>query len=297
MKQEVMIQQENKFTAEKIELIKNTVAIGATDMELQFFVEQCKRTGLDPVTRQIYFIKDKNGKVNIQTSIDGLRLVAERSNEYEGQAPAQWCGQDGVWKDVWLSPEPPAAARVGVWKKGFREPLYAVALYSEYCQMTEEWQNGRKTGIKKPNYIWGSKPALMLSKVAEALALRKAFPNDLSGLYSTDEYTPEVAPEPKQIKSTVLAQPSQSEVISEAELPKNHEKETSHVVHVQENDDFIIDFGQYKGMKMSSIPEADLIKYAAYLESASSEAGKPLNAKGQAFVNAVAELIKPAIKK
>ena len=125
------------FSQEKVNLIKATVAIGATDLELQFFIEQCKRTQLDPVTRQIYFIKDKNGKVQIQTSIDGLRLIASRSNDYEGQTKAEWCGADGVWKDIWLSSTPPSAARVGVYKKGFRDALYAVALYSEYAQMQD----------------------------------------------------------------------------------------------------------------------------------------------------------------
>ena len=79
-------QLQNNFTQDKIQLIKATVAKDATDLELQFFVEQCKRTGLDPITRQIYFIKNpKDGKVQIQTSIDGFRLVAERSGHYEGQ--------------------------------------------------------------------------------------------------------------------------------------------------------------------------------------------------------------------
>jgi len=188
---------ENNFTAEKINLIKSQVAIGATDLELQFFIEQCKRTGLDPVTRQIYFIKDKKGKVNVQTSIDGLRLIAERSDKYEGQTSPVWCGSDGVWKDVWLSKEPPSACKVGVYKKGFREALFAIAVFEEYAQ--KNYDGGL-------NYIWGSKPALMLAKVAEALALRKAFPNDMSGIYSTDEYTPDAATPAVEIKKTVTVE-------------------------------------------------------------------------------------------
>lgn len=185
----------NDFSKDKIALIKATVAKDSTDLELQFFIEQCKRTGLDPVTRQIYFIKDKNGKVNIQTSIDGLRLIAERSGDYAGQTSPEWCSEDGVWKDVWLSPKTPSACRVGVLRHSFKQPLYAIAVFNEYAQKTKDY----KTGEEKLNYIWGSKPAHMLCKVAEALALRKAFPNDMSGIYTTDEYTPEVAQETKTI--------------------------------------------------------------------------------------------------
>lgn len=264
------------FTQEKLELIKNTVAQGASDLELKLFIEQCKRTGLDPISRQIYFMKDRNGKVNVQTSIDGFRLIAERSGDYQGQTPAQWCGQDGVWVDVWLSNDLPAAARIGVWKKNFREPLYAVATFQEYAQRKA---NGDL------NYIWGTKPALMLSKVAEALALRKAFPNDMSGIYTQDEYTPEAAP--KEITKTTIVNPN---IISVEELPKNHEKEDSHIVHIQKPD-YVIKFGKFKGQVISSIPIEELKNYADWITNAAKEANKPPKADAQEFLDQVEMLI------
>lgn len=169
------------YSQDEINLIKNTVAKDATDLELKFFMSQCQRTGLDPITRQIYFVKDKNGKVMVQTSIDGFRLIAERSKKYEGQAKQEWCGADGVWKDVWLSKMTPSAARIGVWKQGFKEPLYAVALFEEYAQ---RYKDGNLMNM------WKKMPALMISKVAESLALRKAFPNEMSGIYTTEELPP-----------------------------------------------------------------------------------------------------------
>ena len=161
-----------QFSDDQVSVIKNQIAVGATDLELKSFIWQCERTGLDPFARQIYFIKS-NGKVQIQTSIDGFRLIAERSGSYEGQTPAQWCGTDGVWKDIWLAKEFPIAARVGVYKKGFREPLYAVAHWNEY--------------FAQPGFMHKKMPSLMIAKVAESLALRKAFPNEMSGLYTQEE--------------------------------------------------------------------------------------------------------------
>jgi phage recombination protein Bet len=145
--------------------------------DLAVFFHQAKQTGLDPFSRQIYMI-ERAGRPTIQASIDGLRITAQRSGEYAGQTAPMWCGDDGVWKDVWLSKTAPTAARVGVYRQGFVEPLYAVALLGSYMPTMKDG---------KPMGLWAKMPDVMLSKVAEALALRKAFPNDLSGIYSSEE--------------------------------------------------------------------------------------------------------------
>jgi hypothetical protein len=74
----------SRFNDDQIALIKRQVCVGATDDELKMFLHQAQRSGLDPLARQIYAIK-RNGKMTIQTSIDGFRVVAQRSGQYAGQ--------------------------------------------------------------------------------------------------------------------------------------------------------------------------------------------------------------------
>lgn len=141
----------------------------------------CLEYRLSPVRRQIHIQKrgTKNGDViSPLVTIDGLRGIAERSGKYEGQDGAFWCGEDGKWVDVWLSKKPPLAARVGVHKTGFRNALYAVAKFDEYQQLNKEG---------KATVLWAKMPDLMLAKCAEALALRRAFPDELGGLYTREE--------------------------------------------------------------------------------------------------------------
>lgn len=151
---------------------------GATSTEIDYFFSVCERAGLDPIQKQIYAImrydgRAKREKLVVQVGIDGLRLAAARTNAYAGQ-------DDAVIRGVVEGTVYPAEATVTVYKivQGVRCPFTATARWSEYCQ---RGRDGSPLGQ------WPKMPTVMLAKCAEALALRKAFPAELGGIYSDVE--------------------------------------------------------------------------------------------------------------
>jgi phage recombination protein Bet len=165
------------WTPEQAQLISTTIAPGCSPDELKLFAYACQRTGLDPFSRQIYAIK-RGGKMTISSGIDGLRSIAERTGQLDGSS-SYWCGEDGVWVDVWLSSKPPAAAKTIIYRKGCAHPFTATARFADF---------------NAGQGLWSKMPSVMIAKCSEAQALRRAFPADLSGVYSTDEMDQAVEP-------------------------------------------------------------------------------------------------------
>lgn len=155
-----------QFNSEQSALIKNYLCKGISDDELKLFSAVCKKTGLDPFMKQIYAVKRKD-QMTIQTSIDGYRLIAERTGRYSPGRESTYCYEGD--KLICATSYVKKQTADGTWHE-----VAASAYYDEY----------------KPTYsnqFWDSKKHIMLAKCAESLALRKCFPNELSGLYSEDE--------------------------------------------------------------------------------------------------------------
>lgn len=168
-----------KMTRSQIDLIKRTIAKGSSDDELNMFLQTCKGASLNPFLRQVFLVPrwdNKSGKEvrAIQVSIDGLRSIAESSGAYAGNDDPVFVGETELKSVKVMAPN---QATVTVYKVigGNRYPFTATARWNEYYP-------GEKSGKQ-----WHTRPYLMLGKCAEALALRKAFPKLLSGMYEQAE--------------------------------------------------------------------------------------------------------------
>lgn len=197
------------WTEQQLAVLRSAgVNADVTSAELTAFLHESQRTKLDPFTRQIYLIGrwDSQARRKVfrsQTGIDGYRVIAHRAAADTGEPLSYddtlWCGRDGEWRDVWLADEPPQAAKVVIHRG--RSRFSAVARLGEYCP----FKDGKPTGL------WGKMPATMLAKCAEALALRKAFPHDLSGIYTAEEMEQADARQPQTQVAEAVVRKAQRE--------------------------------------------------------------------------------------
>lgn len=152
---------------DQLDLIRRTVAKDATPDELALFLYDCQRRGIHPLDKLLHFTKRK-GKYTPITSIDFMRTQAGVTGEMAGSDDPNFVEADTH----------PLAASVTVYRmtQGQRYGYSATARWAEYYP-----------GDGDPGFMWRKMPHTMLGKCAEALALRKAFPQQLAGLYAREE--------------------------------------------------------------------------------------------------------------
>ena len=176
--------------------VRAVLAPTLSDDELRLFAMVANRSGLDPFAKQIYAVKRGKGdraKVTFQTGIDGYRSIAARTGLYDGQDEPEYgpvCGCADA-----RPAGHPEYATVRVYRKGVTRAIAATAYWHEYKPDPGEYQN--------QDSMWVKMPRVMIAKVAEALALRKAFPYDPENrqgigadIYTSDEMAQADRPAP-----------------------------------------------------------------------------------------------------
>jgi phage recombination protein Bet len=238
------------LTNAQLDLIKATVAKNATDDELALFLYRCKEMGLDPLKPgQIYWIKYGSNPGSIVIGIDGFRAKAAATGKHVGTSRGLTFDSNAALIGAWCE----------IYRSDWTHPAREEVLLSEYT-----------TG----KAMWAKMPATMLKKVAEVAALRIAFPEQLSGMYSHEEMDqaaePVIVSQPKTVADMIHRQ-------IEPPITRNVESAT-------EPGQYMVQFGKYKGNALSDIHLDDLDNYVQFLKRKASSDNKPLTGKVLEFV-------------
>jgi hypothetical protein len=168
--------------------------------------------------------KVKTTKIIFMTTIDASRLIAERTKLYNGQAPEQYIyldenGAPSIVSEIPLPqlplkpgqqalPREPWAVRTTVHRRDFTQPITSVARFDAYAAT---YFDKNKNEVRL-NEMWSRRGPEQLAKCSEMLSLRKAFPEELGGLYLAEEFKPDQEEVAKQPISPTVAIPSLPEV-------------------------------------------------------------------------------------
>lgn len=178
-----------RMSPDQVAVIKQTVAQGATDAELAMFLELANRYQLDPFAREIWCICEmKNGQrvpdkaAQIMASRDGYLAIANRHPMFDGMESDVVCEGDTFQRkggQVEHSYGAKRGAIIGayalVYRKDRSRPAYFFAPWNDYGprNASSAWSP------------WAKYPSAMNIKVAEAMALKRAF--SISGLVTEEE--------------------------------------------------------------------------------------------------------------
>lgn len=197
------------FTREALEVARNTICKDLTDAEFAYASAICRATGLNPLKKEIWFWKDHQGRLIAMTGVNGYFEVANRHPQYDGMEEDVVCDE---------KTGKPIYAWCRVYRKDRKFPQEAKAYFAEYAD------------TRKP--LWNAKPRIMLQKVAESLALRKAFPQELNGTYTEEEMPSEhslkTGEKLREVGDTIVVPGGSAEVVAKTE-PKEKESKKAEI--------------------------------------------------------------------
>lgn len=207
-----------KFTQQELDAFRSEYAKGATDAQFDLFISECEARDLRPGSHLVFQLrsareKDPDTGANIYvkkpfwiTTIAALRLIAQRTGQYAGQAPEEYIylddgGNPSISSEIPLPskvkgvPEEPWVVKSRVFRKGFEQPMVGIARFEAYAGIVTP-KDGSAPYL---NETWRKRGPEQLAKCAEALALRKAFPEELGKLYLAEEIRSEEEEQPTAV--------------------------------------------------------------------------------------------------
>ena len=168
------------------EIVKKYLVNGqgnVTEQEIALFIGMCRANKLNPFNKDAYLIKYSSEPATMVTSKDVFFKRANQNPNFDGMESGIVVvnAENKIEKrsgHIYLKNEQIIGAWCTVYRKDWSHPIYQEVNMSEYI--------GRKKS-GEINSNWSLRPATMITKVAEATALRKAFTENLQGMYLAEE--------------------------------------------------------------------------------------------------------------
>lgn len=245
-----------EFTEQQKKAFKSEFGKGFTDEQFEVCLTFCQIRGLLPGKHVVFQLRKAKEwdeiagarvevtKIIFITTIDASRLIAQRTGQYGGQAPEEYIYLDDNGSPSLVSqiplpqlplppkgtaalPREPWAVRTTVFRKDFPQPISSVARFDAYAS-TYRTQDGVRL-----SEMWQKRGPEQLAKCSEMLSLRRAFPEELGGLYiaeefkSEEEVQPTTATAPASVAPVPVAAPAVNQAPAEAtDKPRPGEKVT-----------------------------------------------------------------------
>ncbi len=230
-----------EFSPQDLQLIKDTVAKGATDAEFQLFMYRAKSMGLNPLRPgQIYFVKFGSSPGQIIIGLDGFRSIASKTGKHMGTRRGTTHDKDGKLVGGWAE----------VSKSGWSHPARADVSLAEYTKNQGEWK---------------TKPETMIQKVAEVSALRMAFPDELGGVYGEEERPVQEIAQREPAKIPQQVEDLTDSPAFEADMPLTISKASPTSVYP---DNYVFQTGgaKRKGKEVKSLSPEQLTAFTKWFE-------------------------------
>ncbi|QSQ18257.1 phage recombination protein Bet [Myxococcus landrumensis] len=182
------------WSRERMELIRRTICPrGISEDEFALFIEQCKRSGLDPLLKEAFCVARRQNvgnrerpnwvtKYEFQPSEAGMLARAERFPDFKGIQASAVFAEDDIVVDQGrgevvhrFNPAKRKGALVGAWSRVVRDGKLPVVVWLDF------------SGYVQQTPLWAKIPTTMIEKCARVAALRKAYPEAFGGLYVREE--------------------------------------------------------------------------------------------------------------
>jgi phage recombination protein Bet len=275
---------ERAWTKERVELVKRTICPkGISDDAFALFMEQCKRSGLDPLLKEAFCVprRQKVGDSWVEAHVfqpaeAGMLARAERFPDYRGCQASAVYAEDDIIMDQGrgevthkFNPAKRKGQLAGAWARVERTGKMPTLVWVDF------------QGYVQQTPLWSKIPTTMIEKCARVAALRKAYPEAFGGLYIAEEMPEEKpATETRAAKKPPLPPPEDPPALAESNIIEAQFRAASEQVigmAPEYEEERVVIIGRHKGKSIATLAKEAPQCLVEAIEDAEKIVSEPKN--------------------